>query len=76
MRQSHFNKQFFRVLLLFIFVLSHKTGFSFQQADNGLSKSDTASVPKEIEDPENIGINKEASHASLMPYALLASRYC
>ena len=39
--------------------------------ENGLSKTDTAFVPKEIEDPENIGINKEASHASLMPYASL-----
>ncbi|MBC6110800.1 glycoside hydrolase family 2 TIM barrel-domain containing protein [Pedobacter fastidiosus] len=38
---------------------------------NFLSKQDTASVPKEIEDPENIGINKEASHATLMPYASL-----
>jgi len=71
MYPSCFNKQLLRVLLLFIFVFSHKAGFSFQQADNGLSKSDTASVPKEIEDPENIGINKEASHATLMPYASL-----
>ncbi|CAM4366074.1 beta-galactosidase [Pedobacter westerhofensis] len=34
-------------------------------------KGDTAFVPKEIEDPENIGINKEASHATLMPYGSL-----
>ncbi|WP_114940644.1 glycoside hydrolase family 2 TIM barrel-domain containing protein [Mucilaginibacter endophyticus] len=71
MFKSRFSKQILRVLLLSIFVFSHKAGFGFQQSDNGLSKSDTASVPKEIEDPENIGINKEASHATLMPYASL-----
>ena len=43
------------------------------------SKSDTAFVPKEIEDPECIGINKEPDHATLMPYgsikeALAANR--
>lgn len=41
---------------------------------------DTAAVPKEIEDPECLGINKEADHATLMPYAnlkeaLLAKRH-
>ena len=30
-----------------------------------------APVPPEIEDPENIGINKEANHATLMPYGSL-----
>lgn len=35
------------------------------------SSSDTALVPKEIEDPECIGINKEPDHATLMPYASL-----
>lgn len=44
-----------------------------------------ASLPKEIEDPECIGINKEPAHATLMPYANLnealiakrhASIYC
>ncbi|PWS28623.1 glycoside hydrolase family 2 [Pedobacter yonginense] len=38
---------------------------------NFLSKQDTAFVPTEIEDPENIGINKEPAHATLMPYANL-----
>jgi len=67
-----FNKPFITVLLIAVFIFSYQTSFSLQQqADNGLSKSDTASVPKEIEDPENIGINKEASHATLMPYASL-----
>ena len=31
----------------------------------------SATVPTEIEDPRNIGINKEPAHASLMPYANL-----
>lgn len=31
-----------------------------------------AAVPKEIEDPECLGINKEPAHATLMPYANLA----
>jgi len=44
-----------------------------------------ANVPKEIEDPECLGINKEPAHATLMPYANLtealnakrhASTYC
>ena len=44
-----------------------------------------ALVPAEIENPEILGINKEASHATLMPYANLnealvakrhASTYC
>ncbi|WEK37676.1 MAG: glycoside hydrolase family 2 TIM barrel-domain containing protein [Candidatus Pseudobacter hemicellulosilyticus] len=30
-----------------------------------------APVPPEIEDPENIGINREPNHATLMPYASL-----
>ncbi|WP_183560793.1 glycoside hydrolase family 2 TIM barrel-domain containing protein [Mucilaginibacter sp. SP1R1] len=30
-----------------------------------------APVPAEIQDPRNIGINKEAAHATLMPYATL-----
>jgi beta-galactosidase len=75
-----FKKAIFGVLLIFIF--SHEISFGQQlQSDNHLfSKTDTASVPKEIEDPENIGINKEASHATLMPYgslkeALAANRH-
>jgi beta-galactosidase len=49
--------------------------------DNHLfTAGDTATVPKEIEDPECLGINKEADHATLMPYAnlkeaLLAKRH-
>jgi len=63
---------FLKVLVLSIFVFITKMSFSYQQpGSNFLSTQDTASVPKEIEDPENIGINKEAAHATLMPYANL-----
>lgn len=59
-------------------------GFMFA----GNSNSDSiigASVPSEIEDPELLGINKEAAHATLMVYASqaeaikanrLASSFC
>lgn len=76
-----FKKEIAKILLVFIFVLGHKISFGVQQqSDNRLSKSDTAFVPKEIEDPENIGINKESAHATLMPYgsvkeALAAKRH-
>ncbi|MDN5284508.1 MAG: hypothetical protein JWR38_782 [Mucilaginibacter sp.] len=33
--------------------------------------SGTATVPAEIEDPRNLGINKEPAHATLMPYVTL-----
>lgn len=57
------------ILLLNTFVLNYKISVGQKlQIATELSKSDTAFVPKEIEDPENIGINKEASHATLMPY--------
>ncbi|WP_224069813.1 glycoside hydrolase family 2 TIM barrel-domain containing protein [Arachidicoccus terrestris] len=35
------------------------------------SQTDTAAVPKEIQDPECLGINKEPYHATLMPYGNL-----
>lgn len=53
---------------------------SARQTHNWLIKGDTAEVPKEIEDPQCLGIHKEAAHATLMPYAdlkeaLKADRY-
>lgn len=42
-----------------------------QSANWLMTKSDTATVPKEIEDPQCLGINKEPYHATLMPYASL-----
>lgn len=68
------NKVLFKkelVLLLMMLVFSFKS--KAQQGNNPyLSAKDTAAVPTEIEDPENIGINKEPAHATLMPYANLA----
>ncbi|WP_293311578.1 glycoside hydrolase family 2 TIM barrel-domain containing protein [Pedobacter sp. UBA5917] len=67
--------------ILLLFALGYANGVQAQHKEgNFLSKQDTASVPKEIEDPENIGINKEAAHATLMPYpdlkqALAANRH-
>ncbi|RWY53860.1 glycoside hydrolase family 2 TIM barrel-domain containing protein [Mucilaginibacter gilvus] len=71
MNKTLFGKKTTCVLLGLFFVFSYKTSVAQQPTANFLSKSDTAFVPKEIEDPENIGINKEASHATLMPYGSL-----
>jgi beta-galactosidase len=60
------KKEIACILMIACFVSSHTTGFAFQ-----IPNPDTAFVPKEIEDPENIGINKEPSHAVLMPYGSL-----
>src|ERR1700712_5450283 len=76
-----FKKQIAGILFIFLFGFNHKIiSGDPMKPDNGLSAKDTASVPKEIEDPECIGINKEASHATLMPYgslneALAANRH-
>jgi beta-galactosidase len=68
------NKKTVNALITFLLIFCYQISLGFQQPPTGsrLSKTDTASVPREIEDPENIGINKEASHATLMPYANLA----
>jgi beta-galactosidase len=69
---TSYHRQIIRIVLITILVFSLKISLIAQtQSANGLSKSDTAFVPKEIEDPENIGINKEPYHAVLMPYASL-----
>ncbi|MDN3547267.1 glycoside hydrolase family 2 TIM barrel-domain containing protein [Mucilaginibacter aquaedulcis] len=58
-------------------LLLFSTFLSFAMAASaGTNLRDTvvkgdAPVPAEIEDPRNIGINKEPAHASLMPYANL-----
>jgi len=71
------------VLSLLAFIMTVLTGYS-----QNVSPKDSlggALVPPEIENPEITGINKEAYHASLMPYANLvealaanrhASSYC
>ncbi|MEO7211790.1 glycoside hydrolase family 2 TIM barrel-domain containing protein [Mucilaginibacter sp.] len=71
MNKILFGKKTTCVLLGLFLAFSYKTSVAQLQTTNFLSKSDTAFVPKEIEDPKNIGINKEASHATLMPYGSL-----
>ncbi|GAC1387006.1 MAG: glycoside hydrolase family 2 TIM barrel-domain containing protein [Ginsengibacter sp.] len=71
MSKIFFRKEIPQFLLIFIFIFGHKISVGQWALENGLSKSDTVPVPTEIEDPENIGINKEASHTTLMPYASL-----
>ncbi|TCD11268.1 DUF4981 domain-containing protein [Pedobacter frigidisoli] len=61
-----------KTIWILILLLASLTDLEAQNKEgNFLSARDTASVPKEIEDPENIGINKEQAHATLMPYASL-----
>jgi beta-galactosidase len=58
--------------ILFILVIYIPLSFAHpQRSPQFLSKIDTSFVPLEIEDPENIGLNKELDHATLMPYASL-----
>lgn len=72
MTKFTFNKNVLKFLIPLFFIIQSKTVFSIQQpADKWLSPSDTAFVPKEIENPECLGINKEANHATLMPYGTL-----
>lgn len=66
-----FKNQTAKILLLLILACIQNPCFAFQKSEHNFSAQDTAKVPKEIEDPENIGINKEAAHATLMPYATL-----
>lgn len=63
-------------------IAGHCATYQHVQLQNGPwhSAADTAPVPKEIEDPECLGIHKEAAHSTLMPYAdlkeaLRANRY-
>ena len=72
------SKKAYCFFLMLAFIGFYK--LSFSQSNNHLfSENDIAIVPKEIEDPECIGINKEPSHATLIPYgslkeALIAKR--
>ena len=70
MRRVLVKKMILQSLLIFICVFSC-TVSSGQSITSFLSATDTAFVPKEIEDPGVIGLNKEASHATLMPYGTL-----
>jgi beta-galactosidase len=71
MNKLLFYKAIPKCLLLILACLFSLQLQAQNKDSNFLSLSDTASVPREIEDPENIGINKEAAHATLMPYANL-----
>ena len=81
MKHTLFKKHTVKFLLATAFTFGSQLGWGQQGPDaQFLAKTDTAFVPKEIENPECIGINKEASHATLMPYgslpeALAANRH-
>ncbi|MBC7400533.1 MAG: DUF4981 domain-containing protein [Mucilaginibacter sp.] len=66
--------------LSIVLIFTGSSSFGQTALGNGLTAADTASVPKEIENPEVIGINKELNHSTLMPYgnlteALKANRH-
>lgn len=66
------NRGFSRLLIFVTLAFAGTCSASFAQpAGSRLTATDTAQVPKEIEDPECLGINKESSHATLMPYGSL-----
>lgn len=77
-------KKSIKIILSFTaFIMTLLTGYSQNQSPK--DSLGGAPVPPEIENPEISGINKEAYHASLMPYANLvealaanrhASSYC
>ncbi|ASU33535.1 glycoside hydrolase family 2 TIM barrel-domain containing protein [Mucilaginibacter xinganensis] len=66
-----FKKQIAGIVLVLIFAFSSSAVFAQMKSASWLTKTDTAFIPKEIEDPECIGINKQLAHATLMPYANL-----
>ncbi|MFD2145439.1 glycoside hydrolase family 2 protein [Mucilaginibacter antarcticus] len=71
MNKNSFKYLYAALLLLLSFLYVPTFGQSVPEGSN-FSKTDTATVPEEIEDPENIGINKELNHSTLMPYGNLA----
>ncbi|SHN11886.1 glycoside hydrolase family 2 TIM barrel-domain containing protein [Mucilaginibacter sp. OK098] len=66
-----FKNQIAKTVLILIFAFSGKAAIAQMRSASWLTKTDTAFIPKEIEDPECIGINKLPAHATLMPYANL-----
>ena len=81
MSTIHLKKDSIKLLWVIIFIVGYKMGAAAPRpTEKKLFATDTAFVPSEIEDPENLGINKEPSHATLMPYgslkeALAANRH-
>jgi beta-galactosidase len=67
------NRKWKQLIILLVWMAIHKVGLGYQSPsdDHLFSATDTAGVPKEIQDPECLGIHKEADHATLMPYASL-----
>ena len=68
------------VIFTLIFIQGTRLGAQQLSENHLFGPSDTAFIPKEIEDPECVGINKEPDHATLMPYgsmqeALAADRH-
>jgi beta-galactosidase len=71
MNKSALIKKNVKIVALLFFIFACKWGAAQVMTATPLLSTDTASVPTEIEDPQNIGINKEAAHATLMPYGSL-----
>ncbi len=73
MKTISFLRQAIKLSFIFLLIGGWKISLAMQQQPiEKLSQSDSAFVPKEIENPAIIGINKEPSHATLMPYNSLA----
>ena len=60
-----------RYILLGIFAMALANVPGYSQYTSPKDSLGGATVPPEIENPEILGINKEAAHAALMPYANL-----
>jgi beta-galactosidase len=76
---NNYLKKLRLYLPLAVMLLTTAAYASLEPQIRSKQMADTVGVPREIEDPECLGINKEPAHASLMPYlslreALKASR--
>ncbi|MEJ7644770.1 MAG: glycoside hydrolase family 2 TIM barrel-domain containing protein [Chryseolinea sp.] len=71
MNKIGFPKPAILSLIVLAFIIHCKDTLGFQQKPIELTKADTSFIPAEIENPEIIGINKQPSHATLIPYGSL-----
>lgn len=72
MNKIFLKNQSLRIVMVIACLMNVHLAFSVQLQNPGdLSMTDTAFVPSEIENPTIIGINKESSHATLIPYGTL-----
>ena len=69
-RKCRFMPGIFKSLFLCVLIASACCCYG-QVGDRLFLVTDTAFVPKEIEDPRCLGIHKEPFHATLMPYGNL-----